>query len=103
MPSRFEAFGIAVLEAQAAGLPVVTRRAYAFPELVDDGRTGLLVDDPDATSIAEAIATALGSDALYLSTAAAAPEIARRHSWDAVAARVLRAVTPVATASSPRP
>lgn len=48
MPSRVpETFGMVVLEAWAAGRPVVVSRRGALPELIDQGRTGLVVE-PDA-------------------------------------------------------
>ena len=48
-PARMEGFGIAVVEALAAGKAVVATRVGGLPEVVDDGRTGLLVapDRPD--------------------------------------------------------
>jgi glycosyltransferase involved in cell wall biosynthesis len=49
-PARWEGFGLAMLEAMLAAKPVVAAHAGSAPELVEDGRTGLLVpvDDPDA-------------------------------------------------------
>ncbi len=50
----------AVLEAMAAGRPVVARRVGALPETVRHGETGLLVDDDRPESVAAALLTVLG-------------------------------------------
>ena len=49
-PTRAEGFGFTNVEAQGHGMPVVSSRIGAVPEVVDDGRTGILVEpgDPDA-------------------------------------------------------
>ncbi|MDX1630540.1 MAG: glycosyltransferase family 4 protein [Thermoanaerobaculia bacterium] len=56
LPSRWDAFPTAILEAMAAGLPVVATRAGGIPEIVEDGRTGLLVSPGDPDQLAEALA-----------------------------------------------
>ena len=59
--SRWEGFGIVLLEAMLAGLPVVATRASAVPEIVVDGETGTLVEPGDAEAAATAIAELLAS------------------------------------------
>ncbi|MFC9282624.1 glycogen synthase [Streptomyces collinus] len=89
-PSVYEPLGIVNLEAMACGTPVVASGVGGIPEVVDDGRTGLLVDVDDAfeANLARALDTVLGD-----------PEAARRmgeagrvraveeFGWDAVARR----------------
>jgi glycosyltransferase involved in cell wall biosynthesis len=55
MPSHLEGLGTAVLDALAAGKPVVAAAAGGIPEIVEDGRHGLLVPPRDPGRLARAI------------------------------------------------
>jgi glycosyltransferase involved in cell wall biosynthesis len=56
MPSIWEGFGLVLLEAMAAGRPIVASRVATIPEVVLDGETGLLVPAGDPVALAEALA-----------------------------------------------
>jgi glycosyltransferase involved in cell wall biosynthesis len=57
--SRWEGFGIVLLEAMLAGLPIVATRVSAIPEIVVDGVTGVLAEPGDAAAIAAALSALL--------------------------------------------
>ena len=63
-PSLHEGFGLAALEAMAAGLPVVASATGGLPELIDDGLTGLLCPARDAAALADRLDRLLGDRAL---------------------------------------
>ncbi|MHC1720677.1 MAG: glycosyltransferase family 4 protein [Clostridiaceae bacterium] len=58
LPSRWEGFGLAILEAMAARLPVVATNVGGIPEIVTDGKDGILVPPEDVI--------ALGKNMLYV-------------------------------------
>ena len=53
LPTRYESFGIAFLEAMWFGLPVIGPDQWAIPEMVEDGVTGRLVRHEDVSTYAE--------------------------------------------------
>jgi glycosyltransferase involved in cell wall biosynthesis len=74
-----EAFPLAVLEAMAAGLPIIASRVGGLVESVEDKKTGLLVEPGDATALAEAIVFLLQNEDLRKSMGIAARQRAVEH------------------------
>ena len=81
MPSRQEAFGNVVLEACAAGVPVVTSQRAGASELLAGPLRELVVDDPEhLDAVGAALERALGPD--HSALGAAARRLAEALPWD---------------------
>ncbi|MDT7688286.1 MAG: hypothetical protein QOE46_1045 [Acidobacteriota bacterium] len=75
--SRSEAFGIAMVEAMACGVPVVATATEGAREIVEEGATGLLVPLGDVRALAAAVASLLEDEGLRLLLGKRARETAR--------------------------
>ena len=88
MLSRFDTFGMVVLEAMAASLPVLVSDRVGAKDLVRDGINGFVVPaDAGPEEIARRLASLLPEE-VRERMGRAARETAREHTWDAAAARV---------------
>ncbi len=72
LPSSSESFGVAALEAQSCGVPVVGSRVGGVPEVVSDGETGLLCEAGDVAGMAAAAVRLLSDAELRRGMAASA-------------------------------
>ncbi len=90
-PSLYESFGMSVIEAMAAGLPVVAARVKSFEDLISDGRTGLLVEAANPSAIADAVIKLFENDSLRNSIASVAREmVCRLYSWETICITLMR-------------
>ena len=80
--SAMETQGLVALEAIATGLPAVGVDAYAIPELIQNGRNGLIAPPHDIHKMAEAMVRLLKDQALFEQCSAASIEVARDHGHD---------------------
>ena len=89
LPSHYEELGSALVEAMAAGLPVVANRVGGVPDLVHDGMTGLLAERGDVAGLADRLTRTLDDRAATAARAAAARAHVQAHyAWPSLAARV---------------
>ncbi len=90
-PALREAFGMALLEAQATGLPVVAGASPGVAQIVDDGETGLLTPVGDETMLAHAVRRLVKDPALRARMRIAAMRKSERaHDLDAAARHIDR-------------
>lgn len=99
VPSRSESFGLVALEAAACGAPVVASDVGGLRTIVDDGRTGFLVEPRDPSAFAIAVDELLADPALAASLGAAGAERSRDFTWSTAAARLRRLYTDLVSRS----
>ena len=100
VPSRSESFGLVALEAAACAIPVVAAAVGGLSSLVDDGRTGFLVDGRDPAEYAKRIDELLEDDARRDAMGRAAAVRSHLFTWSTTAARLRRVYADLSSAHS---
>jgi glycosyltransferase involved in cell wall biosynthesis len=98
-PSRYEGFGLPVLEALACGTPLVASNAGSLPELVGDA--GFALDPDDVQGLAGAIVSCLVDEDLAAELGRRGPSQAARFSWAQAAQATFAAFEEVAAGHRP--
>jgi len=83
LPSYFEGFGAVLLEAMAAGLPIIATDSTAAPDLITDGVEGYVIPTGNGEALRDAIKRFIGSPDSLVPMSRAARRCAERYSWDA--------------------
>jgi starch synthase len=81
-PSLFEGFALVILEAMAAGLPVITTPNTAGPDLIEDGKEGFVVPAGDENALREAMESLLHNPERARAMGRAAHEKAKEYTWE---------------------
>jgi len=84
-PTTYDAFGMVVLEAMAAGLPVLSSNQAGAAEVIDSGKNGFVAP---LSEWVESTASRLKNSALLQKTGSAARQTALQHDWSKVVAAV---------------
>ena len=91
LPSEYEAFGLVLLESLAQGTPVVASRVGGIPEVVEDGRSGLLVPPRDPAALAGALERLWSNPELGRRLGEfGRTEVVPRYTWEVAADRIDR-------------
>ena len=84
LPSEYEAFGIVLLEAAAAGTPVVATRVGGIPEAMSEGKNGLLVEYKNPELLSKFIFSILDDDSLSSEMGSFGREFSKDFSWSKI-------------------
>ncbi len=95
-----ESFGIVLVEAMAAGTPVVASDLRAFRQVLRDGAAGRLVAVDDGAALADGLIAVLEDASLAKRYAAAGSEAVQRYDWSVVASQIMRVYETVAVAGN---
>jgi phosphatidylinositol alpha-mannosyltransferase len=94
-----ESFGIVLVEAMAAGVPVLASDLDAFREVLDDGRVGAFFPTGDVARLGDALCSLLDDPARRDALCTAASVWVRRFDWDSITTDLLAVYETVAAAS----
>jgi glycosyltransferase involved in cell wall biosynthesis len=92
IPSLWESYCLAAVEAMVLGRPVIGTSGHGFSEFLDDGRNGLLVGRGSVPELASAVERLLDDESLRTRLGAAAAETGREHRPERVAERYVSAL-----------
>lgn len=89
VPSRWEGFGLILVEAMHLGIPIIASRVGAIPEVVGDSGAALLVPPDDPRALADAVEKMAANKSVRAQMSARATGYATRFDWDNAADNVL--------------
>ena len=88
MPSKFEAYGLAFVEALVFGLPCIAKNAFAMPEFITNNKNGFLINEDDADELTECMDKMLYSSSIIEKVKNDREIYIKQYSWDSVVKRI---------------
>lgn len=82
LPSLFEGFGLVILEAMAAGLPVITTTNTGGPDVIEDGKEGFIVPAGNVEALREKMSYFIQNPEQAFKMGQAAHQKARQYTWE---------------------
>jgi glycosyltransferase involved in cell wall biosynthesis len=92
LPSRTEVFPNVIMEAMSLGVPVIASRIGGVPDLVDSGKTGILISPANAAELADAIRVLINDESIRREMGQRAHAKAAQFQWPNVADRLVTEV-----------
>lgn len=89
LPSRFEAFGIAIAEALCFGIPCVVRNDFAMNEIIQQDKNGYLINKDDKHELAENLIKTLENENMKKFVKDNCKNYRQKYSWDTVAVNMV--------------
>jgi len=95
LPTRFEPFGIAFIEAMYFALPCIGTDAWAVPEMIENGETGFTIPIDDLDALTDRLLRLLSDPVLARRMGQAGRQRAESYfTWEGVVQRMTRAIRP---------
>jgi phosphatidylinositol alpha-mannosyltransferase len=88
-PMHVASFGLVLIEAMAAGLPLIANRIQGFSDVIEDGRQGIFVDTGDTAAFADAISNLAGNSSLRDHLIAEGRKKVQKYAWNRIAEQVI--------------
>jgi len=85
LPSLYECFPLAILEAMASGLPVITSNISGIPEIIIHGKNGLLCQPGNSSELAEAIRYLVEHESIRKEMGDLNTVLIKKYTWDEIA------------------
>lgn len=92
LPSYFEAYGIAFIEALTFGLPCIGRRCQEMPYFIEENVTGYCIDDDNIDYLAQKMESLLTNKQIFQNVKQKRSWYLKEYSWDEVAKRIINTI-----------